>query len=97
MTKYTIATLQAMVSVKPTGPIDKIQKRLTFSTLWHLQCRLLNILRKVRNVKFPIGGHSGYILSQEAFTLFLNKEWKYPEEVGKYHEIPVIAITETEK
>ena len=82
MTKYTIATLQAMVGVKPTGPIDKIQKRLTFSTLWHLQCQIVDGLHKVGNVNSPLDGHTGYILLKEVFTLFSSKEWRYPEEVG---------------
>ena len=70
MVKYTIATLQAMVGAKPTGPIDKIHKRPTFSTLWHLQCQIVDVLRKVGNVKFPLDGHAGYILSKEACVLF---------------------------
>ena len=56
--------LQAMVGVKPTGPIDKIHERPTFRTLWHLQLQPVNGLRKVLNVKLPLEGHNGYILSK---------------------------------
>ena len=82
--KYTIATLQAMVGAKTTGPIDKIHERPTFRTLWHLQHHLVSILRKVGNVKLPLDSHSGYILSKEASTLFSSKDWKDPKEFGKY-------------
>ena len=47
-----------MVGVKPTGPIDKIHERPTFSTLWHLQRQLVDRLRKVGNVKSPLEGHA---------------------------------------
>ena len=95
MVKYNLATLQAMVGTNPTGPIDKIHERLTFSTLWHIQRNLFNGLHKVENVKFPLGGHAGYILSKEAFVLFLSKYWKDPKEVGEYYIISVTAISET--
>ena len=97
MVKFTIATLQAMVGAKPTGPIDKIHERPTFSTLWHLQRQLVSRLRKVGNVKFPLDGHSGYILLKEAYTLFSSKYWKDPKEFGKYYKMPVTAITETKQ
>ena len=64
MVKYTIAMLQAMVGAKPTGPIDKIHERPTFSTLWHLQLQLVNGLRKVGNANFPLDGRAGYIFSK---------------------------------
>ena len=73
MVKYTIATLQAMVGVKTTGPIDKIHEGLTFSTLWHLKFQLIDNLHKVGNIKFPLDGHSGYILSKESYALFSSK------------------------
>ena len=97
MVKYTIATLQAMVGAKPTGPIEKIHERPTFSTLRHLQCQIVSRLRKVEKVKFHLDGHSGYILSKEASTLFSSKDWKDPKEFGKYYEIPVTAIIETKQ
>ena len=59
MVKFTTATIQAMVRTKPTGPIDKIHERPTFSTLWHLQLQLVGGLHKVVNFKFPLEGHSG--------------------------------------
>ena len=66
MVNYTISTLQAMVGANPTGPIDNIHERPTFSTLWHLQRQLVNGLRKVGKVNFPLDVHSGYILSKYA-------------------------------
>ena len=95
MVKYNLATLQAMVGAKPTGPIDKIHERLISSTLWHIQRHIFNGLHKVGNVKFPLDGHAGYILSKEAFVLFLIKDWKDPKEVGEYYIISVTAISET--
>ena len=97
MVKYTIAMLQAMVGAKPTNPIGNIHERPTLITLCHLQCQLINGLRKVGNIKFPLDGHIGYILSKQAFALFLSKEWGDPKEVGGYYETPVTTVTETEQ
>ena len=93
MVKYNIAMIQAMVSVKPTGPIDNTRKRPIFSTLWHLQHQLIDGKLKLGNVKFTLDGHAGYILSKETLTLFLSKEWREPEEVGDYDGIPIRDIT----
>ena len=82
MVKYIIATLQAMVGAKPTGPTDKIHERPTFSTVCHLQIQLVDGLRKLVNFKFPLDSHSGCILLKEAFSLFSSKECRYPKEVG---------------
>ena len=73
MVKYTIDELQAMVGAKLTGPSDNIHKRHAFSTLWHIQRQLVDGICKVGNVKLTLDGHAGYILSKEAFTLFLSK------------------------
>ena len=73
MVKYTIATLQAMVGAKPTGPIEKIHEHPTFSKLWNLQRQIFNRLCKLGNTKIPLDGHAGYILSKEAFALFSSK------------------------
>ena len=97
MVKYIIATLQAMVGAKPTGPTDKIHERPTFSTVCHLQIQLVDGLRKLVNFKFPLDSHSGCILLKEAFSLFSSKEWKDPEEVDEYYGIPVTAIIEIEQ
>ena len=70
---HTIATLQVMVGAKQTGPIDKIHKHPTFSTLWNIQHKIVNDIFKVGNIKFPLEGHVRYILSKEAFTLFFGK------------------------
>ena len=84
MVKYAIATLQAKVGAKLTGPIDKIHERPKFSTLWHLKRQLVNGLCKVGNLKFSLEGHASYILSKGAFAIFSSKEWKVPEKVGGY-------------
>ena len=95
--EYTISTLQAIVSAKPDGLSDKTHEHPNFSTLWHLQRKLVDGLHKIGNVKLPMDSHTGYILSKEAFNLLSSKEWIYPEKVGEYYEIPVTAITETEQ
>ena len=86
-----------MVGAKPTSLIDKIHEIPEFSTLWHLQRQIVRRLRKVGNIKSPLDGHSVYILSKEASTLFSSKDWKDPKEFGKYYKIPVTAITETKQ
>ena len=88
MITYTIEALQALVGAKSVGPIDPIHERPTFSSLWHLQQQLVEGLRKVNNMAYPNDGHSGYILSQEAFALYLTKEWQEPADVGECFEIP---------
>ena len=97
MVKYTITTLQAMFGANLTGPINKIDERLTFSILWHLQIQLVNGLRKIGSVQFPLEIHAGYILLMEDFVLFSSKDWIYPGEAGKYYKIPVTEIIETEQ
>ena len=97
MVKYTIEALQALVGAKPVGPINPIHERRTISYLWHLQQQLVEGLRKVTNTAYPNDGHSGYILSREAFALYSTKEWMEPADVGECFEIPPSSITETEQ
>ena len=97
MVTYTIEELQDLVSEKPVGPIDPIHERPTFSSLWHLQQQLVEGLWKVKNTDYPNGGHSGYILSKEAFALYSMKEWIEPADVGECFEISPSSITETEQ
>ena len=97
MVTYTIEALQAVVGAKPVGPIDPIHERPTFSSLWHLQQQLVEGLQKVINTAHPNDSHSEYILSREAFSLYSNKEWQEPSDVGECFEIPPSYITETEQ
>ena len=97
MVTYTIEALQAFVSTKPVGPIDPIHEGPIFSSLWHLQQQLVEVLSKVTNTAYPNNGHSGYILSKEAFSLYSTKEWIEPADVGECFEIPPSSITETEQ
>ena len=62
-----------MVGAEKTGSINKLHESPTFITLWHLQRQLVDSLREVENVNFPLDGHTGYILPKEAFVLFLSK------------------------
>ena len=96
MVTYTIKALQALVGAKPVGTIDPIHERPTFSSLWHLQQQLVEVLRKVTNTAYPNYGHSGYILSKEAFALYSSKQWMEPADVGECFKIPPSSITETE-
>ena len=82
MVKYTIAMLQPMVSAELTRPLDKIHEPLIFSTLWHLQRQLVDNLHKLGNVKSPLDNHVGYIVSKEAFGLFLSTESRDTKEVS---------------
>ena len=83
MVTYTIKALQALVGAKPVGPIDPIHEHPTFSSLLHLQQHLVEGLLKLTNTAYPNDGHLGYILSQEVFALYLNKEWMEPADVGE--------------
>ena len=97
MVTFTIEALQALVGAKPVGPTDPIHECPTFSSLWHLQQQLVEGLRKVTNTAYPNDGHSGYILSKEAFALYSTKEWMEPADVGECFETPPSSITETEQ
>ena len=97
MVTYTIEALQALVGAKPVGPINPINERPTFSSLWHLQQQFVEGLRKVTNTAYPNNGRSGYILSREAFDLYLIKEWMEPADVGECSETPTSSITKTEQ
>ena len=96
MVTYTSKALQALVGAKPVGPIDPIHERPTVSSLWHLQQQLVGGLQKVTTTAYPNDSHSGYILSREAFDLYLTKEWQEPADVGECFEIPPSSITKTE-
>ena len=94
---YTIEALQALVGAKSVGPIDPIHEHPNFSSLWHLQQQLVEGLQNVTNTAYPNDGHSGYILSREAFALYSTKELQKPVDVGDCFEIPPSSITETEQ
>ena len=97
MVTYTIEAPQALVGAKPVGPIDPIHERPTFFYLWHLQQQLVEGLQKVTNTAYPHDEHSGYILSREAFALYLTKEWQEPADVDECFEIPPSYLTKTEQ
>ena len=95
MVTYTIEALQALVGAKPVGPINPIHEPPTFSSLWHLQQQLVEVLQKVTNTAYPNDGHSGYILSREVFSLYSTKEWMEPADDAECFEIPLSSITKT--
>ena len=57
MVTYTIEALQDLVGATPMGPIGPIHERPTFSSLWHLQQQLVEVLRKVIKTAYPNDGH----------------------------------------
>jgi hypothetical protein len=92
MVAYTIDAIRQVI-----GPIDKIQGRPNFSSLWHLRQQLIAGTKKLKHTDHPTHGYSGYIMSKEEYALVSPFAWQDPVDVGEYFTIPVTAITETEQ
>ena len=92
MVTYTIDAIRQVI-----GPIDKIQGRPNFSSIWRLRQQLIAGTKKLKHTDHPKQGYSGYIMSKEEYALVSILSWKDPTDVGKYFTIPVTAITETEQ
>jgi hypothetical protein len=92
MVAYTIDAIRQVL-----GPIDKIQGRPNFSSLWHLRQQLIAGTKKLKHTDHPTHGYSGYIMSKEEYALVSPFAWQDPVDVGEYFTIPVTAITETEQ
>jgi hypothetical protein len=92
MVTYTIDAIRQII-----GPIEKIQGRPNFSSIWRLRQQLIAGTKKLTHTDHPTHGHSGYIMSKEEYALVSPYRWRDPVDVGKYFVIPVTAITETEQ
>jgi hypothetical protein len=92
MVSYTIDVIRQIIS-----PIDKIQGRPNFSSIWRLLQQLIAGTKKLKHTDHPTHGYSGYIMSKEEHALVSAFTWQDQRDVGKYFIIPVTAITETEQ
>jgi hypothetical protein len=92
MVTYTIDAIRQVI-----GPIDKIQGRPNFSSLWRLRQQLIAGTKKLKHTDHPKHGYSGYIMSKEEYALVSRYPWTDQPDVGEYFMIPVTAITETEQ
>ena len=92
MVPYTIDAIRQVI-----GPIDKIQGRPNFSSLWRLCQQLIAGTKKLKHTDHPKHGYSGYLMSKEEYALISRYPWTDQPDVGEYFIIPVTAITETEQ
>ena len=88
MVLYSLEAVNALLS-----PIQKIQVRPTFSSLWHLAQEFYDALRKLDHADHPTDGWAGYLMTKEEFYLRITTSWTGPEIVGKYFVMPTRAIT----
>ena len=91
MVKYSAENIRTTI-----GPIDKIQGRPSFSSLWHLCAHLIAGTKLIKNYDHSTNGHSGYIMYWKEYALLSTKEWKNAPDVGSFLEIPANSFTETE-
>ena len=88
MVLYWLRAVNALLS-----PIQNIQGRPTFSSLWHLAKAFYDSLRKLDHADHPTNGWAGYLMTKEEFSLRSTTSWTGPEIVGKYFVMPTRAIT----
>ena len=92
MVKYSAENIRTVI-----GPIDKIQGRPSFSSLWYLRAQLIAGTKRIKNDDHPTNGHSGYIMSRQEYALLSTKEWTNAPAVGSFFDIPANSFTNTEK
>ena len=92
MVKYSSENIRTAI-----GPIDKIQGRPSFRSLWHLRAQLIAGTTRIKNDDHPTNGHSGYIMSRQEYALLCTKEWTNTPDVGSFFEIPANSCTDTEQ
>ena len=92
MVKYSAENIRTTI-----GPIDKIQGRPSFSSLWHLCAHLTAGTKRIKNYDHPTNGHSGYIMSRQEYALLSTKDWTNAPDVRSFFEIPANSFTETEQ
>ena len=88
MVLYSIEAINALLS-----PIQKIQGRPTFSSLWNLDQALYDALRKLYHAYHPTDGWAGNLMNKEEFALRSTTSWLGPEIIGKYFVMPTRSIT----
>ena len=87
MVLYSLEAVNALLS-----PIQKIQGRPTFSSLWHLAQAFYDALRKLDHADQLTNAWAGYLMTKEEFALRSTTSWTGPEIVGKYLVMPTGAI-----
>jgi hypothetical protein len=92
MVTYTIDAIRQVI-----GPIEKIEGRPNFSSIWQLRQQLIAGTKKLKHTNHPTHGYSGYIMSKEKYALVSPYPWMDQADVSEYFVIPVTAITETEQ
>ena len=87
MVIYSLEDVNVLLS-----PIQKINGRPTFGSLWHLAQQFYDALRKLDHADHPTDGWSGYLMTPEEFVLRSATAWTHPEDVGKFFVILIKAI-----
>ena len=92
MVKYSAENIRTVKE-----PIDKIQGRPSFSSLWHLRAQLITGTKRIKNDVHPTNGHYGCIMSRKEYSLLSTKEWTNAPDVGYFFDIPANSFTKTEQ
>ena len=90
MVKYSAENIRTAIE-----PIDKIQGRPSFSSLWHCRAQLIAGTKRIKNYDHPTNGHSGYIMYRKEYALLSTKEWTNAPDMGSFFEVPANSFTET--
>ena len=77
MVLYYLEAVNALLS-----PIQKIQGRPTFSSLWHLAQEFYDALHKLDHADHPTDVWAGYLMTKEEFALRSTTSWTGPDIVG---------------
>ena len=88
MVLYSLEAVNALLS-----PIQKIQGRPTFGSLWNLARAFYDALRKFDHADHPTDGWAGHLMTKEEFSLRSTTSWTGTEIVGKYFVMPTRVIT----
>ena len=88
MVLYSLEAVNALLS-----PIQKIQGRPTFSSLWHLAQAFYDALRKLDQADHPTDGWDGYLTTKEEFSLHITTLWTGTDIFGKYFVMTTRVIT----
>ena len=92
MVKYSVEAIKALLN-----PIEKIQGRPQFSSLYKLAQKMDNKLCKVYHPIYPNNGYSGYMMDVHDFRLFNTVLRQDPVDVGTFFKFPVMAIPDMDQ
>ena len=89
MVKYSVDAIKPLLN-----PIEKLQGRPQFISLYKIAHQLSDNIRKVDHPIHPDDGYSGYMMAVQVFQLFNTVPWEYTVYVGTFFKVPTMSITD---